>query len=111
MHREPVRSTIIKGIDQIFPPMGPTWKMDRITIPIGTPGRWNDASIRSRSEAPWGPPLRSAYLISVLGQTGGVNPQKGTHRREVLSTLPAPGICVARFDGYSGSRRARSLLW
>lgn len=36
---------------------------------------------------------RSASPISPFLTTGGVNPQKGTHRREMLSTLPTAGIC------------------
>jgi hypothetical protein len=52
-------------------------------LPDRPPEKWTGvtvAPIRSRSEAPWGPPRRSASPISPLLTTGGVNPQKGTHR-------------------------------
>ena len=40
---------------------------------------------------------RSASPDLALAHNRGVNPQKGTHRREVLSTLPIPEV-AAPFD-------------
>ena len=65
--------------------------------------------IRSRPEAPWGPPLDRPRPISPFLTTGGVNPPKGTHRREVLSTLPLREF-AAPIVGYSGSKGDGNLL-
>jgi hypothetical protein len=40
-----------------------------------------------------GPPSTGLPDLDSLTNNGGVNPQKGTHRREVLPTRPIPGIC------------------
>jgi hypothetical protein len=40
-----------------------------------------------------GPPSISLSDLDLSDKQGRVNPQKGTHRREVLPTRPIPGIC------------------
>ena len=45
------------SIRLLFPRLAPLKHTEPPSFQIGTPGRWNDASIRSRSEAPWGHPV------------------------------------------------------